>query len=164
MRILLVTGDQPIEQGLMQLLERSGHELTHLSTGGSDMLSSVEEGTRFHAAVLNQGVLGRGWPRQIRDLRRQAPYLPAVVLLAADGEHAWRHAILAGAFEALPLDGSLDAILEALSRALRYSAGKALQEPPRSPYGTLGAPSRAEVMASIPVGARGPSELSGRVP
>jgi DNA-binding NtrC family response regulator len=130
MRILLVTGDQPIEQQLMHLLEGGGHELTRVSAGGDEALSRVEEGARFHAAVLSEGVLGRGWPRQIRDLRRRAPYLPAVVLLAADGEHAWRHAILAGAYEALPLQRSLDAILEALSRALQYSAGKMLQGAP----------------------------------
>jgi hypothetical protein len=39
MRILLVTGDQPIEQELMHLLEQSGHELTRHSAGGDDVLS-----------------------------------------------------------------------------------------------------------------------------
>ena len=166
MRILLVTGDQPMEQELVHLLERSGHELTRLTAGGDDVLSRVEEGARFHAAVLNQGMLGRVWPRQIRELRRRAPYLPAVVLLAAGGEHVWRHAILAGAYEALPLQSSLDAILEALSRALHYSAGKMLPEAPRSPYvvETIAASSRPELTAPIPASARGISGPSGRIP
>ncbi len=127
MRILLVTGDQPVERELAQTLLRSGHDLARLSSGGGELLSSVEQGARFHAAILNQAMLGPGWPRQIRDLRRRAPYLPAVVLLAAGEERAWRHAILAGAFESLPLLSSLDVVLKALSRALIYSAGKMVQ-------------------------------------
>ena len=131
MRILLVTGDQPIERELARLLAQSGQELIRLSAGGDGLLSTVEQGPRFHAAVLNQTVLGTRWPRQLRQLRRRAPYLPAVVLLASGAEHAWRHAILAGAFEALPLRSSLDAILEALSRAVDYSVGKPLPEAAR---------------------------------
>ncbi len=147
MRILLVTGDQPIECELAQCLERSGHELTCLSARGDDLLSCVEHGERFHAAVLDQAALGQGWPRQIRELRRRAPYLPAVVLFAANEVNAWQRAILAGAYETLPIQSPLGAILEALSRALHYSAGKTLEALPHS----------ADVIQTLP-----PSSPAGR--
>ncbi len=133
MRILLVSSDQLIERELAQLLGRGGHETIQVAAGGDDLLSTVEEAARFHVAVLDQSALGEGWPKQVRQLRRRAPYLPAIVLLAPGGEHAWRHAILAGAFEALPLHSTLDAVLEALSRALSYSTGKPLFEAARTP-------------------------------
>ncbi len=135
MRILLVTSDQPIERGLAHFLEQSGHEITRLTASGDGLLATVEQSPRFHAAVLDQSALGKGWPRHVRQLRRRAPYLPAVVLLAPGGEHAWRHAILAGAFEAVPLRSALEVILEALSRALNYSAGRPLPEAARAQGG-----------------------------
>ncbi len=142
MRILLVTSDRPSERQLVHRLEQGGHELSRLSAGGDGLLSAVEQGPRFHAAVLYQAVLGTGWPQEVRQLRRRAPYLPPVVLLAPGAEHAWRHAILAGAFEALPLRGSLDAILEVLSRAVDYSVGKPLREAARPQVAVgAGAPS-----------------------
>ncbi len=140
MRILLVTSDEPIEREMAYLLERGGHEKFRLSAGGDQLLSAVEQNARFHAAILSQAVLGKGWPRQLRQLRRRAPYLPAIVLLAPGGEQAWRLAFLAGAFEALPLQTPLEAILDALSRAVNYSAGRPLFEPSRSQptTGTVG--------------------------
>ncbi len=154
MRILLVTSDQPIERERAQRLERSGHELTRLPVGGEDFLSTIDQGTRFHAAVLEQAALGKGWPRQVRQLRRRAPYLPAIVLLAPGGEQAWRHAFQAGAFEALPLQCPVEAILEALSRALNYSAGRPLPEAAWSRGG--GAPAFSadtDAAPPLPVGA-----------
>ncbi len=140
MRILLVTNAELIERELAYLLERGGHENFRLSAGGEQLLSAVEQHARFHAAILSQAALGKGWPRQVRQLRRRAPYLPAIVLLPPGGEQAWRHAFLAGAFEALPLQSSLQVILDALSRAVNYSAGGPLFEPSRSQptTGTVG--------------------------
>ncbi len=126
MRILLVTDDKPIEGELTEHLEQNGHEVVRLQASEDDLLAAVERGPRYHAAVLNQAVLGKRWPRQVRHLRRRAPYLPAIVLLAFGMEHAWQHAILAGAFEALPVRSPLDEILNAISRAVEYSAGKPL--------------------------------------
>ncbi len=140
MRILLVTNDEPIERRLTERLEQNGHEIVWLRASGDELLAAVERGPRYHAAVLNQAVLGERWPRQVRRLRRRAPYLPAVVLLPLGMEHAWQHAILAGAFEALPLRRSLDDILEAISRAVEYSAGKPLPETVR-PQVSIGATS-----------------------
>ncbi len=143
MRILLVIGEQPIERELVHVLAQGGHQLTLLTAGGESLMCAVEESPRFHAAVLNQAVLGKKWPRQIRQLRRLAPYLPALVLLARGAEHAWRPAIVAGAFEAVPLRSALEVILEALSRALEYSAGRPLQEVSESKggHGTFALPS-----------------------
>ncbi len=154
MRILLVTGDQPIERELARRLELSGHELTRLPVGGEDLLSTIDQGTRFHAAVLEQAALGKGWPRQVRQLRRRAPYLPAIVLLAPGGEQAWRHAFQAGAFEALAPQSPLEAILEALSRALSYSAGRPLPEAAKSRgVGTPAFSADSETAPPVPVGA-----------
>ncbi len=154
MRILLVGNEAPIERELTQLLDQRGHETIRLAAGGDDLLSTVEEAARFHVAVLDQSTLGEGWPKQIRRLRRRAPYLPAIVLLAPGGEHAWRHAILAGAFEALPVHSSLDAVLEALSRALSYSTGKPLFETARtpSPDKTALSPAQHDLTISAPLG------------
>ncbi len=135
MRILLATGDQAIQRELASLLQRSGYALTWLTAGGESLLSSVEQGARFHAAVLDQSALGEAWPRQVRQLRRRAPYLPVVVLLAPGDEQAWRHAILAGAFEAVPLLSGPEIILETLSRAVQYAGGKPLPESARIPGG-----------------------------
>lgn len=155
MRILIVTSKQPIERKLAQLLERKGHQITRLCAGGEDLLSILEQGALFHAAVLNQVVLGQRWPRQVRQLRRRAPHLPAILLLAPGAEHTWRHAILAGAFEAVPLQSSMDVVLDALFRALNYSAGKLPQARPRSHYvvGTFAPASRPDPTAPVPVGA-----------
>ncbi len=132
MRILLAIGDQPIQRELASLLERNGHALTQLTQAESP-LSALDQGARFHAAVLDQSALGRTWPRQIRQLRRWAPYLPAVVLLAPGDEQGWRHAILAGAFEAVPISSGPEIILETLSRAAEYSGGRPLLEIARMP-------------------------------
>ncbi len=126
-----MTSDPPVLRELGHRLEASGHELTQLTAGGEALFAAVEQGARFHAAVLAQAALGKGWPRQLRQLRRRAPYLPAVVLLAPGGEEAWRHAILAGAFEAVPLSSPLEVILEVLGRAVEYAAGKPLLETAR---------------------------------
>ncbi len=154
MRILLVSSDEPIERELAQLLDRRGHETIRLAVGGNDLLSSVEEAARFHVAVLDQTALGEGWPKQVRLLRRRAPYLPAIVLLAPGGERAWRHAILAGAFEALPVHSTLDAVLEALSRALSYSTGKPLFEAVRTPNSDRAgvSPTQVELTPLAPFG------------
>ncbi len=143
MRILCVTSGEPVERELAQRLEQYGHEIVRLQASGDDLLAAaVERGSRYHVAVLNQAMLGNRWPRQVRWLRRRAPYLPAVVLLPVGMEHAWQHAILAGAFEALPLRSSLEEILEAISRAVEYSAGKPLRDAAR-PEASIAAIGRA---------------------
>ncbi len=141
MRILLAAGDEHTLTHLMGVLEGTGHEIIPTAATGEELLATVERAPRLHAALLSQAALGRGWSKLLRQLRRQAPYLPAVVLLGPGAEYAWRRAMLAGAFDALP-PFSEEAVLRALSCALAYSLGKSFEVPSLSLHAasTVGEP------------------------
>jgi DNA-binding NtrC family response regulator len=126
MRILLLTGDQHMLQDLARALEARGHQVALATSAGEDVLAATKPGGRLHAAVLSQGALGKRWPKLLRQLRRQAPYLPAVLLMRPGAARAWRVAIRAGAFDALPESAPQDAVLQAISRALAYAGGKSV--------------------------------------
>ncbi len=132
MRILLAIGKENTHVHLVRMLKAAGHEVIPTTATGEELLATAERASRLHAALLSQAALGRGWPKLLRQLRRQAPSLPAVVLLGPGAEHAWRRAILAGAFEALPESLPEEGVVRALSRALTYSMGKASATPPLS--------------------------------
>jgi DNA-binding NtrC family response regulator len=123
MRIVLLTGDEPVLQELGRALEARGHQVILATSAAADVLAASEPGRRLHAAVLGQVALGRRWPNLLRQLRRRLPALPVVLLLRPSDTRAWRVAILAGAFEALPVSAPQEAILQAISRALAYSGG-----------------------------------------
>lgn len=124
MRILLLTTNEHARNGVVQALEAQGHVVIRATSGGEDLLAAVEHAGRLQAALLNQVALGSGWPRLLRQLRRRAPFLPAVVLLGPETERSWRLAILAGAFDALPESAPQDTVLCAIDRALSYSTGR----------------------------------------
>lgn len=130
MRVLLATGNGDSQSRLARLLEANGDEVIQVNAAGEGLLSTIGRAGRLHAAVLGQAALGPGWPGLLRRLRRQAPHLPAILLLRRGEAHAWRRAILAGAFDTLPDFESEGAVLHALSRALAYTGGKAVAEPP----------------------------------
>jgi len=139
---------------LARALEDRGHEVLHATAGGEELLASAEHAGRLHAAVLSEVALGQGWPRLMRQLRRSAPYLPAVVLLGPGSEATWRLAILAGAFEALPESTPLKEVLHAVSRALNYAVGKPPSEESFPPaVGTTSRSGLQAAMMDVPAGA-----------
>jgi DNA-binding NarL/FixJ family response regulator len=130
-RVLLATGDDPRGSRLRQRLEATGHEVIRLATGGEGLLTSIQsiqEAGRLHAAILSHGALGRRWPRLLRQLCKRAPYLPVILLLDPKADRAWRLAMLAGAFEAVPASASEGAGIEAVHRALAYAVGRIVGE------------------------------------
>lgn len=155
MRILLVTGNQPSRSDLARMLEARGHQVIQANAIGGELLGAVERAGRLNAALLGQAVLGRGWPRLLRQLRRRAPYLPVVFLLGPGAEQAWRIAILAGAFDALPASLPDEAVFRALVRALSYAVGRSLAEPspPKSAPAQMERSSRAILVEGLPAGA-----------
>lgn len=124
MRILFLTGDERLPQDLARALEARGHQVIHAAFAGEDMLAAAKPEGRLHAAVLSQRALGKRWPKLLRQLRQQAPYLPAVVLMRPGAARAWRIAILAGAFDALSESAPQETVLQAISRALAYAGGR----------------------------------------
>lgn len=155
MRILLATGNEHSRGDLARMLEARGHQVIQANVNGEELPGAVERAGHLHAALLGQVVLGRGWPRLLRQLRRRAPYLPVVFLLGPGAEQAWRIAILAGAFDALPVSLPDEAVFRVLVRALSYAVGKSLTEPsPAMSAATLvGRSRRAVLMADVPAGA-----------
>lgn len=129
MRILLITGNEGNRRGLARMLEARGHRVIRANVNGGELLGAVERAGHLHAALLGQAVLGKGWSKVLRQLRRRVPYLPVVFLLGPGAEQAWRIAILAGAFDALPASLPDEAVFRALVRALSYAVGKSLPEP-----------------------------------
>jgi DNA-binding NarL/FixJ family response regulator len=127
MRVLLAAVDDPEEGRLQWMLEARTQEVVRAVSKGEELLASIGGADHVHAAVVSQGSLGRRWPRLLRQLRRQAPRLPVVLLLGPRADRTWRLAILAGAFEAV--SGSApEAAIHAVYRALAYVVGKAVGE------------------------------------
>jgi len=126
MRVLLDIGEDGGEDRLQWMLEANGQEVVRASSKGEELVAFIGEAEHFHAAVVSQASLGKKWPRLLRQLRKQAPRLPVVLLLGPRADRTWRLAILAGAFDAVP--ASPEAAMPALSRALGYVVGKAVGE------------------------------------
>jgi DNA-binding NtrC family response regulator len=124
MRILLLIDDQGMPQALARVLEARGHQVILATSAVGEVLAAAKPGGRLDAAVLSQGALGKRWPKLLRQLRRQAPYLPAVLLMRPGEARAWRVAIRAGAFEVLSEAAPQGEILQAISRALAYAGGR----------------------------------------
>ena len=108
------------------MLEARGHEVIRAISKGEELLASIEGADHLHAAIVSQGSLGRRWPRLLRQLRKQAPHLPVVLLLGPRTDRAWRLAMLAGAFEAVPASAPEAVAIQAVYRALAYAVGKAV--------------------------------------
>jgi len=128
MRVLLATGDDPRGVRMQWMLEVGGHEVIRATSGGEELLASIEGADRLHAAIVSQGSLGRRWPRLLRELRKGAPHLPVVLLLGPKADRAWRLAMLAGAFEAVPASAPETAAIQAVYRALAYAVGRDVGE------------------------------------
>ncbi len=120
MRLLLAGGDPHSRAVLAPALNALGHEVVHTTANGPALVMAIARAEGLHAAVVGQHTLGKGWLRLLRLLRRQAPHLPVVVLLAPGTARSWRAAIMAGAFDALPESRGRGAVLEAVSRALAF--------------------------------------------
>ena len=127
MRILLDTGDDAGEDRLQWILEASGQEVVRATSKAEELVAFIGGADHLHAAVVSQASLGKRWPRLLRQLRKQAPPLPVVLLLGPRADRTWRLAILAGAFDAVPASAP-EAAMHALSRALTYVVGKAVGE------------------------------------
>lgn len=80
MRILL-TSDERVPQDLARALEARGHQVILATSADQDVLAAAQQEGRLHVAVLGHRALGKRWPKLLRQLRRQALYLPAVLLL-----------------------------------------------------------------------------------
>jgi DNA-binding NarL/FixJ family response regulator len=119
MRILLAIGSNRTRNELTPVLEAKGHQMVTSASRGEDLLLSIEEAAPIHAALLSQAALGGEWLKLLRQLRQRDPGLRTVVLLRPGAEQHWRHAMMAGAFEALtgsvPGNGVLDAVCHALA-------------------------------------------------
>jgi DNA-binding NarL/FixJ family response regulator len=127
-RVLLAAGDDPREGRMQRILEATGHEVIREAARAEELLASIEAAGHLHAAAVSQGSLGRRWPRLLRQLRKQAPHLPVVLLLGPKADRAWRLAILAGAFEAVPAGAPEEAAVQAVGRALAYAVGRVVGE------------------------------------
>jgi DNA-binding NtrC family response regulator len=127
MRVLLAAVDDPRESRLQGMLEARGHEVVRAVSKSEELLSSIGGADHLHAAIVSQRSLGRRWPRLLRQLRKQAPRLPVVLLLGPRADRAWRLAILAGAFEAASARAP-EAAIQAVYRALAYVVGKAVDQ------------------------------------
>lgn len=128
MRVLLATGNDPREIRVQLMLEATGHEVIRAATRGEELLASIEQAGHLHAAAVSQGSLGRRWPRLLRQLRKRVPQLPVVLLLGPKADRAWRLAMLAGAFEAVPAGAAGEAAVQAVHRALAYKVGRIVGE------------------------------------
>ena len=127
-RVLLAAADDPREGRMQRMLEGTGHEVIREVVRGEELLTSIGVAGHFHAAAVSQGSLGRRWPRLLRQLRKDAPQLPVVLLLGPKADRAWRLAILAGAFEAVPAGAPEEAAVRAVGRALAYAVGRVVGE------------------------------------
>lgn len=128
MRILLATGDDPRDSRIQWMLEGAGHEVIRSASRGEELLASIGGADRLYAAIVSQGSLGRKWPRLLRELRKQVPQLPVVLLLGPRTDRAWRLAMLAGAFEAVSASAPEEAVVQAVYRALAYAVGRVVGE------------------------------------
>ena len=127
MRVLLDIGEDAGEDRLRSMLEANGQEVVRAGSRGEELVAFIGGAEHLHAAVVSQVSLGKKWPRLLRQIRKQAPRLPVVLLLGPRADRTWRLAILAGAFEAVPASAP-EAAMQALSRALGYVVGKAVGE------------------------------------
>ncbi len=128
MRILLDTGtDGGSGAQLQWMLEAGGQEVVRVTSRAEDLVADIGAADHLHAAVVSQASLGKKWPKLLRQLRKQAPRLPVILLLDTRADRTWRLAILAGAFDAVPATDS-DSAKNAVSRALSYVVGKAVGE------------------------------------
>ncbi len=125
MRILLDTGGDGGVDRLQQMLEAKGHQVIPATSAAEELVALIEGADQLHAAVVSQTSLGKAWPKLLRQLRKQAPRVPVVLLLGPRKDRAWRLAILSGAFEAVPA-GAPELAMHALDRALSYVVGKAV--------------------------------------
>jgi len=128
MRVLLAAVDDPREGRMQWMLEAKGHEVIRAISKDEELLASIEGADHLHVAIVSQGSLGRRWPMLLRRLRKQAPRLPVVLLLGPRADRAWRLAMLAGAFEAVPASAPEGAAIQAVYRALAYAVGRVVGE------------------------------------
>ncbi len=118
MRILLAIPSHRTRNDLARALGARGHDVATATSRGAELLLAIAQARPLQAAVLCQAALGDKWVALLRQLRKQAPGIRAIVLLKPGAERLWRLAIMAGAFEALPTSIAWEELLGAIYRTL----------------------------------------------
>ena len=124
-RLLLAEDDDGIREPLARALEREGHEVDAVGDGTSAARLAVEQD--YGLVVLDIGLPGLDGLDVCRQVRRERPTLPILLLTAQDGELDAVAGLDAGADDYVTKPFRLAELLARVRAQLRRSAPDALR-------------------------------------
>ncbi|MDD2720749.1 MAG: response regulator [Gallionella sp.] len=153
MRVLVVEDDPVLADGLIRILQRANHTVTHESSGKqADLYLTSNE---YELVILDMGLPGMDGTEVLRRLRQRGNKVPVLILTARDGVEDRVRGLDYGAddYLAKPFNlPELEARIRALLRRGQSASGSVLQIGVLS-LDTVG---RRATLDGVPV------ELSGR--